>query len=233
MKTAGIVGGIGPESTIQYYQLLVKLYRERTRGSYPPVLINSIDVTRMLGLVAEGRLPELTDYLLAEVERLARAGAHFAVLAANTPHVVFAPLQRRASIPLLSIVDATCQVALSRSLRRVGLFGTRFTMQAAFYPDGLSQLGIGFVLPSRAETDYIHEKYMGELLNGVIRDETRESLAVIAKRLREEEGIDGLILGGTELSLIFRDEKDPGVQLLDTTRIHVAAIVDRILSELP
>jgi aspartate racemase len=225
MKTAGIIGGIGPESTIEYYRLTVARCRERMGSRYPPVLINSIDLTRMLDLVAAGRLPELTDYLLGEVERLARAGADFGALAANTPHVVFEPLRQRSPIPLIGIVDVTCRAATARGFRRAGLFGTRFTMQAPFYPLGLATAGIGLVLPSAAEQDYIHEAYMGELVNGIFRAETRSRLVAIASRLATEEGIDALILGGTELPLILRDEKEAGVPLLDTTRIHVEAIV--------
>lgn len=225
------MGGIGPESTIEYYRLTVALYRERTGdGSYPPVLIDSIDLTKMLDLIGAGRLAEVADYLLAEVERLARAGADFGVLAANTPHIVFDAILRRSPIPLISIVDATCQVAESRGLRRVGLFGTRFTMQAPFYPEGLTPSGIAVVVPSPAEQEYIHARYMGELVNGLLRPETRERLLAIVHRLKVEERIDGLILGGTELPLILRDEAQAGLPLLDTTRIHVEAIVARMCS---
>lgn len=227
MKTAGIIGGIAPESTVEYYRLAVRLYRERTRDdSYPPILINSIDLTKMLGLIGMGQLPEVTDYLLGEIDRLARAGADFAALASNTPHIVFGALRDRSSIPLLSIVDATCQAAAARSLRRVGLFGTRFTMQASFYSEGLGREGIDVVVPSLEEQDFIHEKYMGELVKGVFRPETRERLLAIVERLRARAGIDGLILGGTELPLLLREEeRRAGIPLLDTTRIHVEEIV--------
>ena len=231
MKTAGIIGGIGPESTIEYYRLAVALYRERTGdGSYPPLLINSIDLSKMLGLIGESRLPELTDYLLGEVEKLARAGADFGALAANTPHVVFEPLQQRSTIPLISIVESTCRAAGARGLRRVGLLGTRFTMQASFYPESLARSGIALALPTSEEQDYIHEKYMGELLKGVFRSETRERLLAVVERLRTKDGIDGVILGGTELPLILSDEKQAGLPLLDTTRIHVGEIVATMCS---
>jgi aspartate racemase len=230
MKVAGIVGGIGPESTIEYYRGIVKLYRERKPdGSYPQVVINSIDAGRMLGLFGGNRLAEATDYLAGEVERLARAGAHFGAVAANTPHLVFDALQERSSIPLLSIVDATCRAAKARGLRRVGLLGTRYTMGARFYPDGLSRAGLGVALPSPEDQDYVHEKYMGELVAGVFRPETKAGLLAVVERLRSREALDGVILGGTELSLILHDG-DAVVPLLDTTRIHVDEIVARMLS---
>lgn len=227
---AGIVGGIGPESTIEYYRGIVKLYRERKPdGSYPQVVINSIDAGRMLGLFGGNRLAEATDYLAGEVERLARAGADFGAVAANTPHLVFDALQERSSIPLLSIVDATCRAAKARGLRRVGLLGTRYTMGARFYPDGLSRAGLGVALPSPEDQDYVHEKYMGELVAGVFRPETKAGLLAVVERLRSREALDGVILGGTELSLILHDG-DAVVPLLDTTRIHVDEIVARMLS---
>ncbi len=117
MKTAGIVGGIGPESTIDYYRQMVAAYRRRRPdGSFPPILINSIDMTRMLDLIGTGKMVEVTDYLLGAVKKLERAGADFALLAANTPHVVFSEIQQRAPIPMISIVEAAGAVAKSHGL---------------------------------------------------------------------------------------------------------------------
>ncbi len=151
MKTAGIIGGIGPESTIEYYRQIVAVYRDRKPdGSYPPVLINSIDLTKMLDMIGADRLPDVTEYLLGEVCKLSRAGADFGALAANTPHVVFDALRPQSPIPLISIVEVTCQAAQVRGLKRVGLFGTRFTMQGRFYPAvfapaGISAERLGFI----------------------------------------------------------------------------------------
>jgi aspartate racemase len=103
-------------------------------------------------------------------------------------------------------------------------------MQASFYPEGLARSGIALVLPTSDEQDYIHEKYMGELVKGVFRSETRERLLAVVERLRSKDGIDGVILGGTELPLILRDEKEAGLPVLDTTRIHVGEIVANICS---
>lgn len=231
MKIAGIVGGIGPESTIEYYRLLVALFRKRTGdGSYPRIVINSIDLKTMLDLIGTDRLSEAADYLLGEVEKLARAGADFGALAANTPHIVFEPIRRRSPIPLVSIVEATCQAAKERRLQRVGLLGTRFTMRASFYPDGLARAGIRTIVPSLEDQEYVHEKYMGELVNGMIRPETRDGLLAVVERLRAREQIDGVILGGTELPLILSEPVMAGIPLLDTTRIHVEQIVEHMLS---
>lgn len=230
-KTLGIIGGIGPESTIEYYRLLVASYREQKRdGSYPPVIINSIDLTKMLDLIAANELAEVTEYLVDEVLRLARAGANFGLLAANTPHVVFDEVSSRSPIPLLSIVEVTCAEAKALGLQKLGLFGTHFTMRGRFYPDVFSREGVALVIPDKDEQAFIHDSYMNELVEGVFLSETRERLLAIAARLRELEGIKGLILGGTELPLILSGETAAGIPLLDTTRIHVKAAVAEMLS---
>jgi aspartate racemase len=231
MKTLGIVGGIGPESTIEYYRQVVSTYRARKPdGSFPPVVINSIDMTRMLALIGANQMTEVTDYLVGEVNKLARAGADFGLLASNTPHMVFDDIRERARIPLISIVEATCDAAQSRGLARLGLFGTRFTMQGDFYPAVFSKRGIQLVIPGEPDQDYIHDKYMRELVHGQYLDDTRQGLLAIFDRLIDEHQIQGLILGGTELPFILRDESYRGVPLLDTTSIHVDRAVARMLS---
>jgi aspartate racemase len=230
VKAVGIIGGIGPESTIEYYRFLIAEYRSRLQdGSYPPILINSIDMTRMLRLIDGGELDATTEFLAGEVLKLEKAGADLAVLASNTPHLVFDAIARQSAIPMISIVEATCEVALDLGLERVGLFGTRFTMQGRFYPEVFSGHGIAVVLPGPEDQAYIHEKYMGELVNGLIVPETRERLLGIAERLREEQQLQGIILGGTELPLILRDAQISGVPFLDTTKIHVEKIVAEML----
>ena len=113
-EDSGIIGGIGPESTIDYYRLIVAAYREqRPDGSYPAIIINSIDLNKIRDLVTANALADLTEYLVAEVQRLARAGADFGLLAANTPHIVFDDIRQQSPIPLLSIVEATCDAAQS------------------------------------------------------------------------------------------------------------------------
>jgi aspartate racemase len=239
MKTVGIIGGIGPESTIEYYRQIVAAYRERQGGaavslvnpddapatSYPSIIINSVDLSKLVHWVGAGELDVFTDYLAAEIERLARAGADFAVLAANTPHLVFDELQKRSSIPLVSIIESACAAAQAMGLKRVALFGTRFTMQARFYPNAFAKAGIAVVVPNAAEQDYIHEKYLGELLNNIFLPETRQGLLAIVDRMKAEEEIEAVILGGTELPLLIHEPEHHGIPFLDTTRIHVNRIV--------
>ena len=231
MKTLGMIGGIGPESTMAYYRLLISSYRERVRdGSYPPILINSVDLKTLVDLFEANDLLRVIERLTAELSKLAAAGAHFALLAANTPHLVFDDLRRRSSLPLISIVDATCEAAKALKLTKLGLFGTRFTMQARFYPEVFSRAGIQLVVPGPEEQSTIHDKYMNELVKGIFLPATRERLLGIVDRLKEREGIQGLILGGTELPLILGDVRDRGIPFLDTTRIHVEAALEVMLS---
>ena len=229
MKTLGIIGGLGPESTVDYYRLIIAAYRQQKQdGSYPAIIINSIDLQKVRDLVTANALAELTECLVAEVQRLARAGADFGLFAANTPHIVFDDVRRQSPIPLLSIVEATCEAAKALGLKKLGLLGTRFTMQGRFFPDVFSEAAITLAVPTEDEQAYVHDKYMGELVNGIFRAETRERLLQIIDRLKQREGIEGVILGGTELPLLLRDASHD-IPFLDTTEIHVRAAVAQIL----
>jgi aspartate racemase len=231
VKTLGIIGGIGPGSTVDYYQTIIELYRARIGdGSYPPILINSIDVQRVLTTVAADALQSLTDWLLTELQKLERGGADFAIMASNTPHIVFDDLERQSPLPLISIVAETAGVAKARGLKRLGLFGTRFTMQGTVYRNVFEGHAMVVVPPEPADIDYIHEKYMSELVDGVFLPETRAGLLAIVDRMAEQSGIDGVILGGTELPLILREPAHNGLPLLNTTRIHCEAAVNRMFS---
>ena len=230
MKTLGMVGGIGPESTIDYYHSLVARYRDRVRdGSYPAIIINSVNLQRLVDGFNAGDLTGVAKYLVDAVETLARAGADFGLLSANTPHIVFDEVSRRSRIPLISIVEAACDAAQAMHRKRLALFGTRFTMQGRFYPEVFARAGIELIVPEPSEQSFIHEKYMGELLLGVFRDETRAGLLAIVDQLRERDDIDGLLLGGTELPLILRQDSHHGIPFLDTTKIHVERAIDELL----
>ena len=230
-KLIGIIGGIGPESTIDYYRLFVSIYRERKPdGGYPPLLINSIDLAKALRLVSSGDLSGLAAYLLEEIHRIARAGASHGLLSSNTPHIVFDEIESASPIPLISIVETACRAAVERKLKRVGLFGTRFTMQGGFYQKVFAREGIEVVLPEYGDQAFIHDTYLNELVNGIVRTETRERYIAIARRMKATQGIDAIILGGTELPLLLRGAIDIGVTLLDTAQLHVERAVAELLT---
>ncbi|HKC81821.1 MAG TPA: amino acid racemase [Gemmatimonadaceae bacterium] len=227
MVTLGIVGGLGPESTIDYYRRILEAWKRDDPSSSPSIIIDSLDVDRGLRLVEHDR-PGMIEYLAASLDRLAAAGSNFAAMAANTPHVVFDELVARSPIPIVSIVEACAEEAKRRDLRRLGLLGTRFTMEGSFYPTVFARRGMEVVSPNKEERTWIHDCYVGQMLKGDFRNETRDGVISVIRRLREEEKVDGVILGGTELTLLLSDPVVEGIPALDTTALHVDAIVERL-----
>jgi len=227
MTTVGIVGGLGPESTIDYYRRILEAWERIDSSTAPSIVIDSLDVRRALHLVGTDRAA-FTEYLLSSLRRLAGAGVEFAAMTANTPHIVFDELAARSPVPLVSIVETCAEEAQRRGLGRLALLGTRFTMEAPFYPTVCARRGVVVVTPSEADRAWIHERYVGELLKGEFRDETRDRLISLVSRVRDEERIDGVILGGTELPLLLSAPVIAGIPALDTTALHVTAIVTRL-----
>jgi aspartate racemase len=231
MKTLGMIGGVGPESTIDYYKNIIATYRARKPdGHYPQFVINSIDLQKGIDFLEADDLAGMADFLLSEIEQLPRAGADFGIIAANTPHIVFDEVATKSPIPFISIVEASCAYAKSRGMKRLALFGTRYTMQADFYQKVFRREGIELVVPEMKDQDYIHEKYFAELVPGIFLPETRAGLLAIVDRMKSKIDINGVTLAGTELALLLRDESHNGVALLDTGRIHCAAAVMEMLS---
>jgi aspartate racemase len=227
VTTVGLVGGLGPESTIDYYRRILDACEREDPTSAPSIVIDSLDVRRALALVETDRAA-LVDYLAASLDRLAGAGVDFAAMTANTPHVVFDELAARSRVPLVSIVEVCADEARRRGLRRPLLLGTRFTMEGAFYPGVFGRRGLSVVTPGDADRAWVHDAYVGELLRGVFRDETRQRFTALVVRLRDEQGVDGVILGGTELPLLLPGPAIADLPVLDTTALHVAAIVGRL-----
>ena len=220
-NTIGIVGGIGPESTIDYYRLLVAAGHMR-------IIINSVAVQDLLGMMMKGDTTGVADYLVDAVEQLALAGADVAIIAANTPHIAFDEVQRRSRIPLVSIVEATAAHVQAQGMTRVGLLGTRFTMTGRFYPEVFARRGLSLVVPAAEDLDYVHEKYLGEFLKNEFRPETRDGVLGVIERMQRDGGVEAVILGGTELPILLRADSHAGIALLDTTKIHAAAVLSAV-----
>lgn len=227
MTSVGLVGGIGPESTIDYYRRILTAWEREAPGTTPSIVIDSLDVRLGLRLVEKDR-PAFIDYLVASVQRLAAAGVDFVAMTANTPHVVFDEITARVTVPLVSIVETCAAEARRRGLKRLALFGTRFTMEAPMYPDVFGRYGMTVIAPNDTERALVHDRYVNQLLNGVFRDDTQQEFLALIGRLRDEEKINGVILGGTELTLLLKEPVIAGVPALDTTGLHVAAIVERL-----
>jgi aspartate racemase len=229
MASVGLIGGLGPESTIDYYRRILAGWEKVQPGSSPSVIIDSLDVQRGLRLVANDR-KALVEYLFESVQRLTNAGVDFIAMAANTPHVVFDQLAARSAVPMLSIVEVCADEAERRGLRRLALLGTRFTMEGQLYPGTFSKRGMTVVVPGAQEQAWVHEKYIGELLKGDFRDDTRTRFVALITGLRDEDDVEALILGGTELPLLLKSDTIADLPVLDTTELHVAAIVNRLHS---
>ena len=232
MTSVGLVGGLGPESTIDYYRRILDAWKQGDAAAAPSIVIDSLDVQRALRLVGSDR-PALIEYLLGSLHRLAGAGVDFVAMTANTPHIVFDDLAARSPVPMVSIVESCAEEARRLRYVRLALLGTRFTMDATFYPDVFRRHAIDVIAPAEADRAWVHERYVGELLVGDFRERTREGFLSLIARLRDEAGIDGVILGGTELPLLMPSPVLAGIPALDTTALHVAAIVRRLRQETP
>lgn len=182
MKTIGLIGGLGPESTLEYYREIISAFKSRNENlSYPDVIVFSVNLDEFMTLIDQENWDGLSRALLEKTEALHRAGAEFAAIASNTPHIVFHEVQSRSPIPLLSIVEATCDKAGQLGLKRVGLMGTRLTMASDFYQKAFQPRGIFIVVPSEKEQQFIHEKLFAEIELGIFKDSTRKAFLEIAE----------------------------------------------------
>ncbi len=226
-KVIGIIGGIAPPSTIEYYQRIITGFQEKNNTrNYPSILINSIDMTKMLDLVAKQDQNALVEYLSDEIRKLKNGSADFAAIASNTPHIVFEQLRNKSILPLISIVESALANAKKSGCKKLGLFGTKSTMQGGFYQTEFFKEGIEVVTPSLESQNYIHDKYINEFVKGIYIKETKNAFIEIVQNLRKQNSIEGLILGGTELPFILKEGDFINFKLFNTTEIHVNSILE-------
>ena len=231
MKRIGLIGGLGPEATIDYYKELINAFKNESGDlNYPEIIIYSVNMSEFLELMEAKKYEQVTLLLLEKLAALKHAGAEFAVLTANTPHLLFDQLKEKSGIPLISIVEATCKEALKRGFKRPGLLGTGFTMNASFFPELFKKYGIGIVVPDKEDKELINYKLFNEIELGIFRDETKELLIGIIYKMVKKQNIDSIILGCTELPLILTQDNYAGVPVLNTTILHVKEIVTYCLS---
>lgn len=229
MKKLGLVGGMGPESTIPYYHDIVYGVQNKVgRNFFPNLTIESVNVFDVLRLCSEEKYDELTDYLMNAINNLVNCGADFVALSANTPHIVFDDLQEKSTVPLVSIIETTRDEAIRLNKRKLGLLGTIFTMKNVFFKTPFYDSNIEIAIPTIEEMEFINKKISSELELGIIREETLEHFQKIIERMKEECEIEAIILGCTELPLILNDEVSP-VPCLDTMKIHIEALIDMIV----
>lgn len=229
MKKLGLIGGVGPESTIPYYRDIVNGVKDRVGKPFlPPLTIESLSCFEVIRMSSEGDTAGLTGYLLAGIRNLAAAGAEVGALACNTGHLVFDELQKASPIPLVSIVEATCAEAVRCGYRKIGLMGTSATMEMDFFKEPFRSAGIEVVTPDAEERAYIAGQILNELEMGIVSNQTAMHILKIMERMAAEDQIEAIVLGCTELPLLFKERSTP-VPLLDTMQIHIKALIDTIM----
>jgi aspartate racemase len=225
-KTIGVLGGMSPESTTEFYDLLTKKYFERKKDyAYPEIIIFSVDFDKIIKLQKRGNMQKYATELMKGIRALQKAGADFAVIASNTPHLVFKELAKRSQIPMLSIVKNTALKAKKMKLKKLLILGTKFTLQANFYKDNFKELGIEIVTPTLQEQKIINLIIYEELVKDIVKADSKKKILAIMRNYK----VDGIILGCTELPLIITP-KDVKICLLDTLDIHAEATLDFALN---
>jgi aspartate racemase len=229
MKVIGLIGGMSWESTVEYYRLINESVKQRLGGLHSAkCILYSVDFAEVEELQRLGQWMEAAELLGNAAQQLERAGANMALICTNTMHKVADAIQARIGIPLLHIADATADAVKQAGLHRVGLLGTRFTMEDDFYRQRLmDQFHLEVVIPEAEDRNAVHRVIYEELCVGKIRPESKTHLAAIIHRL-VGMGAQGIILGCTELGLLLSAEDSP-VPVFDTTRVHALAAVESAL----
>lgn len=225
MKTIGLIGGMSWESTTLYYQAMNLEVARRLGGLHSArILLSSLNFAEVAALQKAGAWDELATLLAHEASALETAGADCLLIGTNTMHLVAPQVQAAIGIPLLHIADATAGAICKKNLQRVGLLGTRFTMEQPFYAEHLAANGIETLIPDSAQRGEVHRIIFDELCRGLLRDESRQTLITIARDLAER-GAQGVILGCTELPLLLK-QQHLALPLFDTTTLHALMAVD-------
>ena len=230
MKKLGLIGGIGPESTVAYYRKIIHGVQAQTgKENLPRLSIESLNAFKVFSLCREREFEQLADYVLDAIHSLATGGADMVGLTGNTPNIVLDRILPLSPVPILSAIDATCNAAQERGARKVGLLGTVFTMTNTFFKTPFEDRGIQVIVPSEHQIAQIQAKIEAELEHGLVKESTRQEFVAIIQDLQQREGIDHVALACTELPLILGDRNSP-VPCLDTVEIHVEALVRAVLS---
>jgi aspartate racemase len=231
MKTIGLIGGMSWESSLEYYRLINQAVHAKLGGFHSAKsLMISVDFAEIETMQQKGQWAEAAQVLVSAAMGLEQGGADFVILCTNTMHKVAGEIEARLNIPFLHIADATAQKITDLGIYKVGLLGTRFTMEEDFYKSRLSQrYGLEVMIPNAGEREIVHRVIYGELVNGIIRLASKAQYIDIIDRL-VSNGTEAVILGCTEIGLLVKDG-DCRVPLFDTTRIHAEAAVEYALAE--
>ncbi len=225
MKKVGLIGGIGPASTLDYYMGIINEYKQRnSKSNYPEIIIYSIDMFEMLSYIEDERWDKAAIQLSGAVNKLSDAGADFAAIACNTPHIVFDEISRLSNLALISIVQETCKFVTEENYQRVLTIGTLFTMKNGLYSNPLASQGVVSILPTDKEQQEIHSLFFPNLENGIVVNEDKIKMLELVNRIVKEQQADAVILGCTELPMMIK-QGDLNVPVINTTEVHIKSIV--------
>ena len=229
MKTIGLIGGMSWESSIEYYRIINETVKAKLGGLHSAKsIMYSVDFADIEILQHQGQWAEAAQMLINAAKNLENSGADFIVLCTNTMHKVADDIQANVKIPLLHIADATAQLVKDSGVKKIGLLGTRFTMEEEFYKGRLSQkYGLIVNVPNAQEREIVHRVIYDELVIGEIRQHSKEQYIGIIEQM-VDQGAEGVILGCTEIGLLIH-KQDSQVPLFDTTRIHAEAAAEYAL----
>jgi aspartate racemase len=232
MKHIGIIGGLSPESTVSYYQLICAGFNKQAGGlNFPTITIRSVNLQQLVDLFNADRWDEVANHMVAAISDLQKSGAEFAAISANTPHNAYEQISARAALPVLSIMDATARAIAKDGLSRVGLLGTKATMEYGFFQKVFARHRIETVVPEGEERQFINQVIWEELSHGEIKEQSKVRYLQSIERLIRA-GAQGIVLGCTEIPLLIR-ASDISVPCYDTTAIHAAAILEHALERGP
>ncbi len=226
MKTIGLIGGMSWNSSLEYYRIINETIKEKLGELHSAkCILYSVDLAEIEHLQHEGKWKDLTEVMIDAAQKLERANAEFVVICTNTMHKMADDIQNNINIPILHIVDAVAERILEKGLRKVGLLGTRFTMEEDFYKRKLKEKhDIETIIPDNDEREMIHDVIYNELCRGIIKRSSREVFKQIIKNLNAN-GAEGVILGCTEIPLLIK-EKNVNIPLFDTAAIHARSAVE-------
>lgn len=225
MKTLGLIGGLSWFSTTVYYKTINQLINQRLGGSHSArILLYSLDFDDFDTLQKKGDWQQIEVMISDIALRLENAGADCIVLCTNTPHLIADGVSKKINIPLIHIAEETAREIADQKMTKVGLLGTKFTMENSFFKDRLLKYGIDSLIPDKADRDFIHVAIFNELTKGVFTNETKQRFLEIIGKL-QNTGAEGIIFGCTEIALLIT-QADCDATIFDTTAIHSKAAVD-------
>lgn len=232
MKHIGLIGGLSPESTIEYYRIICSGFNEKYGGwNFPQITIQSLNLQEIADLFNNNRWDDVADVIVSAVYDLQRAGADFAAIATNTPHNAYERIKEYSPLEVLSIMDATAKEVAEDGITKVGLLGTKQTMEYGFFQRTFSNYGLETLIPNENERERVDQVIWNELIHGKITESAKRDYIKIIQRL-VDKGAEGIILGCTEIPLLVKPE-DTHIKTYDTTTIHAKAILNYALKEIP